>query len=113
MSYEKVYSQHILVIILSVTGKGTITFRTCLPDSILDVQLQEALHIPALGANLISLGSLQHAKATINGLTYSISLAWNGREFLHANLIETHGTLYRIAIMTLGIDENNVTYIAS
>ena len=98
---------------LPVEGTGTIEFKTDVPNGPNNVILHEVLHIPTLGANLISLGQLQRGGATINGLTYGISLAWNGDEFLRANLIGSHGTLYQIACSTLNDNNDQVAYIAN
>lgn len=97
--YYDLENQHVSVGGLNqvpVRGIGTITFRTHLSNGVNDIKFDEVLHIPDLGANLISLGILQRAGAKIKGLDNGICLTWNGHDFLHATLIGSTGTLYQI-----------------
>lgn len=114
--YRETDNQHILVGGLHkepVSGMGSIVFRTYSPTGANEIQLRDVLHIPNLGANLISLGLLQRAGATIEGLQFGLRLSRNDKEFLRANLVGTHGTLYRIECTKVGHYDNQVAFIAS
>ena len=43
---------------VSVSGRGSVLFSTKLPNGRLNITLHDVLHIPYLGANLVSLGAL-------------------------------------------------------
>ena len=62
---------------------------------------------------MISLGLLQRAGATIRGISFGICLAWEGKDFLQANLIGSQGTLYRIKTMKTSLVNNQMAFIAS
>ena len=98
---------------IAVAGTGSIKFKTNIPDGVNEICLHDVLHIPGLGANLISLGLLQRAGATIRGISFGICLAWEGKDFLQANLIGSQGTLYRIKTMKTSLVNNQMAFIAS
>lgn len=57
-----------------VKGQGVVRFRAKLHgEQLCNITLTEVLHIPALGANLVSLGTLQRAGAKLWGMDYG----WN------------------------------------
>jgi len=76
-----------------VTGHGTVVFEAQLPNGYHKVTLCNALHIPKLAANLVSLGTLQRQGASVVSYKNGLSLRFNGQEVFHASLV---GTLYHI-----------------
>ena len=76
---------------LPIARIGSITFKANVPNGVNNVILHDVLHIPTLGANLISLGLLQ-ASMSIRGLSFGICLTWEEQDFLHANRIGSNST---------------------
>ena len=98
---------------LPIARIGSITFKANIPNGVNNVILHYVLHIPTLGANLISLGLLQQASMSIRGLPFGICLAWEEQDFLHANLIGSNSTLYQIKTLTINNHNDHIAYVAS
>jgi transposase InsO family protein len=113
VEYEACTHQHISVggfNDVPIAGFGKIRFRASSPTGHNNITLDDALYIPNLGANLISLGKLQRSGAEIRGLTNGIALVWRGAVAFNAILIGTEGTLYRIQSVGPG---DHYSYLAS
>ena len=78
---------------IPVTGHGTVTFEAQLSNSHHKVTLHNALHVPKLAANLVSLGTLQYQGASVVSYEGGLLLRFNGQDIFHASLV---GTLYHI-----------------
>lgn len=88
--YRDIENQYIFVGGLNrliVVGIGFIAIYTNVTFGTNDIWLYNVLHILNLSTNLISLGLLQHAGATINGFYFGLSLFWQDYEFMWANLL--------------------------
>ena len=76
-----------------VAGCGTVTFEAQLLNSQHKVTLYNALHVPKLAVNLVSLGTLQHQGASVVSYEGGLLLRFNGQDVFCASLV---GTLYHI-----------------
>jgi len=65
---------------VSVAGRGSINFTALLPNGHLSIILHNVLHIPHLGANLVSLGALHHQGVSVRSLDNSLVLSKDGEE---------------------------------
>ncbi|KAJ3563959.1 hypothetical protein NP233_g8606 [Leucocoprinus birnbaumii] len=110
LSYENVKNDHISTggsHQIAVEGRGTAKIFTHIhPEFLLTVTLENVLHVPELNANLVSLGTLQCAGATIQGIGNGISISINNEETLLATLIGSTGTLYQIHHEGIANDES-------
>ncbi len=79
-----------------VVGQGTVKFRAKLPQGITTVILHNVLHVPHLGANLVSLGALQRNGATIQSDDGGLIIMLKGEPLFRAVLAGETGTLYFI-----------------
>jgi len=80
-----------------VIGHGSVSFRAKLPSGqITLVTLQNVLHVPFLGANLVSLGILQCEGASYSSQNDGVIVSLGGQELFHAVLKNTGGFLYFI-----------------
>jgi len=79
-----------------VAGQGSVYFLTLLPKGYLNITLHDVLHIPHLGANLISLGALHRQGVSVKSLNNGLVLLKNGEELFRASLTGSTGTLYHI-----------------
>jgi len=91
-----------------VTGRESINFTALLPNGHLSIILHDVLHIPYLGANLVSLGALHRQGVSVRSLDNSLVLSKNGKELFRA-LTNSAGTLYYIQCAPLA---SNITYLA-
>jgi len=64
-----------------IAGRGSINFTALLPNGHLSIILHNVLHIPHLGANLVSLGALHHQGVSVRSLDNSLVLSKDGEEF--------------------------------
>jgi len=85
-SYNKVF----------VAGWGSVFFSAKLPSSWLSITLQNVLHIPYLGTNLISLGALHHKGVFVQSFNKELAIFKNSKELFRASLTGSTGTLYHI-----------------
>jgi len=79
-----------------VAGQGLVLFSTMLPSGWLSITLQDVLHIPHLGTNLVSLGVLHHKGASVQSFNKGLAIFKDGEELFRASLIGLTGTLYHI-----------------
>ena len=79
-----------------VAGRGSIHFTALLPNGRLNIILHDVLHIPHLGANLVSLGALHHQGVSIRSLDNSLVLSKDGEELFRASLTNSASALYHI-----------------
>lgn len=98
---------------LLVAGIKFIIFWTIVSEESNNIYLLNILHISNLKANLISLGILQHAGVIIKGLFFELYLLWNDKDFLHANLVRSHSTLYCVECLNMSCLNNQLMFIAS
>lgn len=80
---------------IPVKGQGSVRFKSKTSDGIANITLTDVLHVPNLGANLVSLGTLQQAGAKFNDIPNGLVLTSNNVKLFHALLIKS-GTLYQI-----------------
>jgi hypothetical protein len=83
-----------------VAGIVSVVFQAILSNGTRDVCLNDVLHIPHLGANLVSLGLLQRVGASFGSNNLGLCLTYKDEEFLNANLVGDEGTLYCIQCQT-------------
>jgi transposase InsO family protein len=80
-----------------ILGRGSVKFQSQIsPHQISDVILNDVLHIPSLGANLVSLGTLHRDGASFISSEDSLTVFVNGDPLIRAELIGSTGTLYEI-----------------
>jgi hypothetical protein len=78
---------------LVVAGRGSVTFKNKLTNSIRTVVLHGALYVPRLTTNLISLGTLQWNGASFHSVSDGLVVTIGDNDLFHTTL---HGTLYHI-----------------
>jgi hypothetical protein len=82
---------------LPVKGRGSVRFHTLInPNQTLDMTLTNVLHIPNLGANLVSLGTLHCKGVQILSFDKGLTMSLNGNVLFHAKLIGTTETLSQV-----------------
>jgi len=81
---------------VSVAGRGSVLFSTKLPSGRLSITLRDVLHIPHLGANLVSLGALHCQGASVQSFDKGLAIFKDGEELFRASLTGSTGTLYHI-----------------
>ena len=81
---------------IPVAGQGSVRFSTILPNGHLNITLHEVLHIPYLGANLISLGTLHYQGVSVKSLDDGLVLSQDGKELFRASLTGPTRTLYYV-----------------
>jgi len=91
-----------------VAGQGSINFTALLPNGCLSIILHDVLHIPHLGANLVSLGVLYHQGVSVRSLDNSLVLSKDGEELFQASLTNSASVLYYIQYVPLA---SNTTYL--
>jgi hypothetical protein len=80
---------------LPVKGCGSVRFHTLInPNQTLDMTLTDILHIPNLGANLVSLGTLHRKGVQISSFDKGLTMSLNGNVLFYTKLIGTTETLY-------------------
>jgi len=80
-----------------VVSHGSVSFRAkLLSGQITLVTLQNVLHVPSLGANLVSLGVLQHEGASYSSQNDGVIVSLGDQELFYAVLKNTGGFLYFI-----------------
>jgi len=80
-----------------VVGHRSVSFRAKLPSGqITLVTLRNVLHVPSLGANLVSLGVLQREEASYSSQNNGVIVSLGGQELFHAVLKNTGSFLYFI-----------------
>jgi len=92
-----------------VAGRGSINFSALLPNGRLSIILHNVLHIPHLGANLVSLGTLHRQGVSVRSLDNSLVLSKDGEELFRASLTHSASTLYNIQCAP---PASNITYLA-
>ena len=92
-----------------VAGRGSINFSALLPNGRLSIILHNVLHIPHLGANLVSLGTLHQQGVSVRSLDNSLALSKDGEELFRASLTHSASTLYNIQCTP---PTSNITYLA-
>jgi len=65
-------------------------------NSQLSITLRNVLHIPHLGANLVSLGALHRKGASVQSFDKRLTIFKDGEELFRAFLTGLTGTLYHI-----------------
>jgi len=79
-----------------VVGHGSVSFKAKLPSGqIILVTLRNVLHVPSLGANLVSLGVLQREGASYSSQSDGVVVSLGGQELFHAVLKNTGGFLIK------------------
>jgi len=82
---------------IPVVGHRSVSFRAKLSSGqITLVTLRNILHVPFLGANLVSLGILQREGASYSSQNNGVIISLGGQELFHAVLKNTGGFLYFI-----------------
>ena len=84
-----------------VAGRGSVLFSAKLPDSCPNITLHDVLHIPHLGANLVSLGALHCQRISVKSFDNGLILSKNDEELFRASFTGLTGTLYHIECSTL------------
>jgi len=79
-----------------VSGQGSVLFSTKLPNGQLNITLHNVLHIPHLGANLVSLGTLHHQGVSVKSFDNGLILSKDNEELFRASLTGSTRTLYHI-----------------
>ncbi|KAJ3561473.1 hypothetical protein NP233_g10170 [Leucocoprinus birnbaumii] len=79
-----------------VDGRGSVRFRANLDDGILTVTLNNALFLPGLGANLVSLGALHREGASVESFRGGLKVSLDGEDLFRAVMGGGSGTLYYI-----------------
>jgi len=92
-----------------MAGRGSINFTALLPNGHLSIILHNVLHIPHLGANLVSLGALHRQGVSVRSLDNSLVLSKDSKELFQASLTNSAGALYYIQCAPLA---SNTTYLA-
>lgn len=86
---------------IPVAGHGSVWFRSILPKGFHTITLVGALHIPALAANLVSLGKLQREGASVTSFSGGLSVSLKGNQLLCGSLTGDNGTLYHISCLEM------------
>jgi len=81
---------------VSVAGQDSVLFSVMLPSGRLSITLQDVLHIPHLGTNLVSLGTLHCKGASVQSFNKGLVIFKDGKELFRASLTGSTGTLYHI-----------------
>ena len=92
-----------------VAGQGSVYFSALLPKGYFNITLHDVLHIPYLGANLISLGALYCQGVSVKSLNNGLVLSKNSEGLFRASLTGSTGTLYYIQCRPLA---SNIAYLA-
>ena len=91
-----------------VASHGSVSFQAKFPSGLITlVTLQNVLHVPSLGANLVSLGVLQCKGASYSSQNDGVVISLGGQELFYAVLKNTGGFLYFI---TYAEDTSRVTF---
>ncbi|KAJ3569220.1 hypothetical protein NP233_g5191 [Leucocoprinus birnbaumii] len=81
---------------VSVAGRGSVRFRARLEKGYLTVTLTDVLYVPKLGHNLVSLGALHKAGASVMSTENGLIVIHGGEELFRATLGGVGGALYMI-----------------
>ncbi len=84
-----------------VAGRGTVSFRSQLPGGYRTIVLKDALYIPNLAANLVSLGTLQRNGAVFESIENGVKVTLGGDELFRASFVGISGTLYHISTVQI------------
>ena len=80
-----------------VVSYGSVSFWAKLPSGLITlVTLWNVLHVPSLGANLVSLGVLQREGASYSSQSDQVIVSLGSQKLFHAVLKNTSGSLYFI-----------------
>jgi len=80
-----------------VVSYGSVFFQAKLPSGLITlVTLQNVLHVPFLGANLVSLGVLQCKGASYSSQSDGVIVSLGSQKLFHTVLKNTGGSLYFI-----------------
>jgi len=79
-----------------VAGRGSVLFSAMLSSSWLSITLRDVLHIPYLGTNLVSLGTLYRKGASVQSFDKGLVIFKDGEELFRTSLTGSTGTLYHI-----------------
>ncbi len=82
-------------------GAGTVSFRSQLPGGYCTILLKDALYIPNLAANLVSLGTLQRNGAVFESIENGVKVTLDGDELFRASFVGISGTLYHISTVQI------------
>ena len=93
-----------------VASQGSVCFSAVLPNGCLNITLHKVLHIPHLGANLISLGALHHQGVSVKSSDDGLVLSRESEELFRASLTGSTGMLYHVQYAPL---ESEMAYLAS
>ena len=100
-SYTEAYNSQLVTVsslnYISVVSYRSVSFHAKLPSGqIILVTLRNVLHVPSLGANLVSLGVLQCEGASYSSQNDGVIVSLGSQELFHAVLKNTGGFLYFI-----------------
>ena len=79
-----------------IADRGSVLFSAMLPSGWLSITLQDVLHIPYLGTNLVSLGALHCKGAFVQSFDKGLAIFKDGEELFRASLTGFTETLYHI-----------------
>jgi len=79
-----------------VAGIGSVTLTMILPNGTSKLTLTDTLHIPTLGADLISLGVLHHKGALVQSWEKGLMISKDGEDLFTAVLGGSTGMLYQV-----------------
>ena len=92
-----------------IAGQRSIYFTALLLNGCLSIIFYSVLHIPHLGTNLVSLGTLHCQGVSVRSLDNSLVLSKNGEKLFWASLTNLASILYHIQYAFLA---HNITYLA-
>lgn len=70
----------------SITGHGDVTFQSWLLGGFQNITFPDALHVPKLAANLVSLGKLQQVGVSVHSTESGLTVSLEDDELFHASL---------------------------
>jgi len=79
-----------------VAGIGSVTLTMILPNGTSKLTFTNTLHIPILGADLISLGVLHHKGASVQSWEKGLTISKDGDDLFSAILGGSTSTLYQV-----------------
>jgi len=92
-----------------VAGTGSVTLTMILPNGTSKLTLTDTLHVPNLGADLISLGVLHRKGALIQSWERGLMILKDGEDLFTAVLGGSTGTLYQVQCVNTS---NGSTFVA-
>jgi len=79
-----------------IAGQESVRFQAKLPAGILTVVLHNVIHVPGLGANLVSLGALYRKRTSVQSIKMDLVIETDSEELFYTMLARENGTLYHI-----------------